>query len=161
MSKGLLLVAAVLLGVAACGGGSKRLTKAELVSRGDAICTTLHQKNVALQRRAPQTSPTDPRATDAEVKRAGPILVQLAANLRDTRDELAQLKPPAAVEARWRDAMKQYGVIASSLAAAGRAATRVDRQGVVTAYQRALRDNSSLQGFERMYGFHVCGQASS
>ena len=147
--------------VTACGGGGsgKRLTKAELIEHGDAICTGYRKKNVALQRRAPRQAPTDPTASDATVRKSGPILAQLADNLRGARDDLSGLNPPKSVEARWKKLMGQYGEIASNLDDAAEAAAEVDRQALINAYQRALRVNSALQAFEVDYGFQVCGHA--
>jgi hypothetical protein len=158
----LIAVALAALAASACGGGAggKRLTRAQLIKRGDAICTRYRQKNIALQKRAPRQSPTDPLASDATVRKAGPILAQLADNLRGARNELSGLKPPKAIEARWKTTMGQYGEIASDLDDAAKAAAAVDRQAVVNSYSRALKANSSLQNWEVGYGFQVCGHAS-
>lgn len=154
-------MAAAALVTAGCGGGgsSKLLTRVQLIKRGDAICTKYRQKNIALQKRAPSQSPTDPRASDQTVRKAGPILAQLADNLRGARDELSRLKPPKSVEGRWKKTMGQYGVIASNLDDAANAAVAVDRQAVVNSYSKALKVNTVLQGFEVGYGFKVCGHA--
>jgi len=154
-------VAAAALFATGCGngGGGKPLTRAQLIKRGDTICTKYRRKNIALQKRAPSQSPTDPLASDQTVRKAGPILAQLADNLRGARDELSRLKPPKAVEGRWKKTMGQYGVIASNLDDAANAAAAVDRQAVVNSYSKALKVNSVLQGFEVGYGFQVCGHA--
>jgi hypothetical protein len=45
-----------LLGLAGCGGGDGTLTKAELVSKGDAICKSAHDQFAQLQKSPPSTA---------------------------------------------------------------------------------------------------------
>jgi len=154
-------LAAVLV-LAACGGGGggKRLTKAELISRGDAICTKYREKNVQLQKQAPAKSPTDPSASDEDIRRSGPILDKLADNVRGARSEFARLEPPKDTESDWKNTLDDLDQIASKLDDAAAAAKNVDRQKIVNVYAEALRLNSRVSNFEQGYGFRVCGKSS-
>lgn len=157
-----LLVAALALVVASCGGGSggKRLSKAELITRGDAICTKYRAKNQALNREAPARNPTDPQATDEQVRKSGPVLEKLADNIRAARGELAKLEPPRDVESDWDNTLDDLDQIASGLDDAAAAAKRVDRQRVVNDYGEIQRLNRRVVAFEKDYGFRVCGRTS-
>lgn len=163
MRLGLALLAAAALLLAACGGdraGGKRLTKAELIKRGDAICTKYRARNQALNKEAPAKNPTDPSATDAQILKSGPVLRKLADNVRGARAEFAQLRPPSGVESDWGNTLDDLDLIAARLDAAANAAERVDRQRIVNEYGEILRLNRRVSAFESDYGFHVCGRTS-
>jgi hypothetical protein len=157
---GLVLVVAALL-LAACGGGGggKRLTKAELIKQGDAICTKYRAKNKELQKGAPAKSPTDPSASDEEVRKSGPILAKLADHVRGARSEFARLEPPKDAESDWKNTLDDLDQIATKLDEAAAAAKDVNRQKIVNAYAEALRLNSRVANFEGGYGFRVCGKS--
>lgn len=155
----LVVLAAALL-ISGCGGGSSpRLTKAELIARGDAICTKYRRKNQELQKQAPAKNPTDPSASDEDVRRSGPILTKLADNVRGARGEFARLEPPENTESDWKNTLDDLDQIASKLDDAAAAAKDVDRQKIVNAYADALRLNSRVASFEQGYGFRVCGKS--
>src|SRR5262249_48954523 len=84
------LLARGAVAAAGCGGGGgPRLSKDELIKQGDAICSKYRKKNRELNKEAPAKSPTDPSATDAQVKASAPILEKLGANVRAAQAELA------------------------------------------------------------------------
>jgi hypothetical protein len=158
MKSALPVVALVAVAVAGCGGGGgARLSKAELIKRGDAICTKFRNKNQALNKNAPAKNPTDPSATDEQVKASVPILNKLADNLRAARGELAGLKPPADTASDWQNTLDDLDQIASKLDSAAAAAKKLDRQRVVNEYGDILRLNHRVSTFESDYGFKVCG----
>lgn len=161
MRGGVVLVLAAALAVAGCGGsgGGKRLTKDDFIERGDAICAKYRAKNEALNKEAPARNPTDPQATDDQVRKTGPILEKLAGNVRSGRDELADLKPPTDVESDWKNTLDDLGQIADKLHDAAVAAVELNRQRVVNDYSEILRINRRISSFESDYGFRVCGQS--
>jgi acyl-CoA reductase-like NAD-dependent aldehyde dehydrogenase len=151
-------VAVLAVAAAGCGGGGgEPLSKQELIKRGDAICTKYRKKNQQLNDEAPAKNPTDPSATDAQVKASAPILEKLADNLRAARDEFAALEPPADVESDWQNTLDDIDHLASKLDDAAAAARQLDRQRVVNEYGEILRLNRRISTFEADYGFKVCG----
>lgn len=152
----LLVLAASLL--AGCGGGSApRLSKAAFIKRGDAICAKYRAKNQQLNKDAPAKNPTDPSATDEQVKASAPILEKLAENLRGARGEFSKLNPPAEVETDWKNTLDDIDQLAGQLDRAAKSARAVDRQRVVNEYNGILRLNHRISTFEQDYGFTVCG----
>jgi hypothetical protein len=149
------VLAAGAVAVAGCGGGGggTPLSKSEFIKRGDAICTKYGKKNRAL----PRTNPTNPSATDAQVKAAAPVLTQLADNVRSARSEFAKLNPPADVKSDWDNTLDDLDQIASKLDSASNAAREVDRQRVVDEYSEISRLSTRVSTFETGYGFTVCG----
>lgn len=158
MRRAVPVVALVAVAAAGCGGGGATpLTKAEFVKRGDAICSKYRAKNEALNKTAPARNPTDPSATDAQVKASAPIVRQLASNLRAARSEFAKLNPPRGVATDWRNTLDDLDQLASELDDAAQAASSLDRQRVVNLYTDILRLNHRVDTFEQDYGFKVCG----
>ena len=161
MKWALPVVALAAVAVAGCGGGGggggTPLSKAEFIKRGDAICAKYRAKNEKLQAKAPVKSPTDPSATDEQVKASGPILATLAANLRAAHGEFTQLTPPTDIANDWNNTLDDIDQLASKLDTAAGAAKRVDRQRVVNEYNGILLLNHRISTFETDYGFKVCG----
>ena len=159
MKPALFLAAVVAVLAAGCGGsgGGEPLSKAEFIKRGDAICTKFRAKNQALNKNAPAKNPTDPSATDEQVKASAPILQKLADNLRAARKEFAELNPPADVKSDWQNTLDDLDQLASQLDDAATAAQNLERQKVVNLYADILRLNRRISNFETDYGFKVCG----
>jgi hypothetical protein len=159
VKRALVLAAATALLVAGCGGGSgKRLTKAELISQGDVICTRYREKNKALQNQAPALDPLNSSAAD--LRKIGRVLPKVADNIRGARSELSKLNPPQDVASDWKNTLDDLGSIASRLGDAANAAEHVDRQRLVTDYGEIGRLNRRIGGFETDYGFRVCGRTA-
>jgi acyl-CoA reductase-like NAD-dependent aldehyde dehydrogenase len=155
------LVDLAAVAAAGCGGGgAKPLSKAELIERGDAICAKYRKQNEALNKDAPARNPTDPQATDEQVKAAAPVLEKLADHLRSARGELAELEPPADIASDWQNTLDDLDQLASKLDRAAAAARKVDRQQVVNEYGEILRLNRRVSSFEKDYGFKVCGSSA-
>jgi hypothetical protein len=156
------LVAVLAVVVAGCGGGGggEPLSKQEFIKRGDAICTKYRKKNQALNKDAPAKNPTDPSATDEQVKASAPILEQLADNLRAAHKEFAALTPPTDTANDWENTLEDLDQLASKLDTAATAARTLDRQGVVNEYADILRLNHRVSTFEMDYGFQVCGASA-
>jgi cytochrome c556 len=155
------MLAAAALAAAGCGGGgSAPLSKEEFITRGDAICTKYREKNQELSKQAPAKNPTDPSATDAQVKASASTLEKLADNLRAARNEFEELNPPADAKSDWDNTLDDLDQIASQLDDAAAAAQEVDRQKVVNLYADILRLNRRVSTFETDYGFKVCGTSA-
>ena len=157
------MLAAAALAAAGCGGGgggSAPLSKEEFIKRGDAICSKYREKNQELGKTAPAKNPTDPSATDAQVKASAPVLEKLADNLRAARGEFESLTPPADAQSDWDNTLDDLDQIASQLDDAAGAARDVDRQKVVNLYADILRLNRRVSNFEVDYGFKVCGTSA-
>jgi len=152
-------LAAAAVAAAGCGGGGggTPLSKSEFIKRGDAICTKYRAKNQELNKEAPAKNPTDPSATDEQVKASAPILRKLATNVRAARGEFEQLNPPTEVKSDWNNTLDDLDQIASELDDAAGAAQDLDRQKVVNLYADVLRLNRRVSSFEKDYGFTVCG----
>jgi hypothetical protein len=156
-----LIVVLAAVAAAGCGGGgAKPLSKPELIKRGDAICAKYRKQNEALNKEAPARNPTDPQATDEQVKAAAPVLEKLADHLRSARGELGDLDPPADIASDWRNTLDDLDQLASRLDRAAAAARKVDRQQVVNEYGEILRLNRRVSSFEKDYGFKVCGSSA-
>jgi hypothetical protein len=154
------LVAALGVAAAGCGGGGgEPLSKAEFITQGDVICGKYRTKNQELNKKAPDKGPTDPSATDEQVKASAPILEELADNLRAARAEFADLTPPTNVQSDWENTLDDVDQIASGLDQAAAAARDLDRQKVVDEYAEILRLNRRVASFETDYGFKVCGSS--
>jgi hypothetical protein len=144
-----------------CGGdgGGGRLTKAQLIQRADAICGKYRAKNEALNAEAPARNPTDPRATDEQVRKAAPVLRKVADNVRGANKEFGELEPPRDVESDWQNTLDDLKALASELDDAADAASTLDRQRVVNDFGEILRLNRRVNQFERDYGFRTCGSS--
>ena len=154
-------MAAAALAAAGCGGGgSAPLSKEEFITRGDAICTKYREKNQELSKQAPAKNPTDPSATDEQVKASASTLEKLADNLRAARNEFEELNPPADAKSDWDNTLDDLDLIASQLDNAAGAARELDRQKVVNLYADILRLNRRVSNFEVDYGFKVCGTSA-
>jgi hypothetical protein len=153
----ILLVVLVAAGCGGGGGSGPRLSKSAFITRGDAICAKYRAKNQQLNKDAPAKNPTDPSATDAQVKASAPILEKLADNLRGARGEFSKLNPPAEVERDWKNTLDDIDQLAGQLDTAAKSARALDRQRVVNEYNGILRLNHRISTFEQDYGFQVCG----
>jgi hypothetical protein len=160
MTRAVPLLAALAVVAAGCGGGGgggTPLSKAEFIKRGDSICSKYRRKNQELNKDAPAKNPTDPSATDAQVKASAPILEKLADNLRGARGEFSDLPAPTDVKTDWQNTLDDLDQLASKLDDAAKSARSLDRQRVVNEYSEILRLNHRVSTFETDYGFKVCG----
>jgi len=151
-----LLVAVALAGVMAACGGPTRLSKADFVRRGNAICQRMsNDLDTAL--RGFTQNPTDPNTPDDVVRREGRALVNAEPTVRTHLSELNKLHPPSDARHDWGryldqldTAVKRYAALSGRLAGGDRhAATELDSLSEITATGDA---------WARTYGLHVCGQ---
>jgi hypothetical protein len=92
-ARGLLFaVAAFALVAGGCGGGGgKRLSKAEFVSRADAICAKYEKR---VQNRMAGVPAGDQKQLASSIKNVLPLI-------RKGNDELRSLKPPGSLQSRF------------------------------------------------------------
>jgi acyl-CoA reductase-like NAD-dependent aldehyde dehydrogenase len=150
-------VAAVVAAAGCGGGGGGTLSKSEFIERGDAVCAKYRKKNQDLSKKAPARNPTDPQASNADVRETGPILSELADNVRSARHEFSQLRAPKDAASDWKNTLDDLDRVASTLDDAAAAAKKLDRQRISDDYTEILRLNRRVSGFETDYGFKVCG----
>jgi hypothetical protein len=140
----LVIVLAVVL-LAACSGGSGRLSREEYSKQADAICTKYNAKLKALAR------PTSINALPAYVDQALPLA-------RKGDDELRALKPPKDEEQTAKEWLDQNDSVVGSMERLRDAATKGDRTGIQTALNEATSANRTANGLARRLGLTVCAQ---
>jgi hypothetical protein len=128
-----------------CGGGSRRLSKAEYAKRADAICTKYNAKLKALAR------PTGISELPAYVDRALPLA-------RKGDDELRALKPPKNEERTAKEWLDQNDSVVGSMERLRDAAKKGDRVGIQTALNEATATNRTANGLAHRLGLEVCAQ---
>ena len=137
---------------AACGGGT-RLTKPELISRGDAICKASQAKTDELAGQLPDTTTQETLPTIAGV------FGQILPVLRDTSHALHALKPPKEDEAAIKTWLDDFDRSVDQVDALQKAAA----SGDPTAFNAALDQGTALgdqaDADATAYGFTVCGAA--
>ena len=153
-SAWLVAVTVFALVLAACSGGSDRLTKAELITQGDAICTTFTDKASPIG----QDITAAPSADNLPQYAAA--FGQLETVLSDMIDSLKALSPPEADQSTW-DAITSG--LENELAALHEATTAAEG-GDLTAFNAAGTNFAQLDGQSSQlvttYGFQVCGGGS-
>jgi hypothetical protein len=144
-----LTVFAVVL--AACGGGSDRLTKAELITQGDAVCKTFSDKAGPIG----QDITAAPSADN--LSQYATAFGQLETVFSDMIDGLKALSPPEADQSTW-DSITSG--LTNELAALREAKTAAEG-GDLTAFNAAGTKIGQLDGqtsqLATTYGFQVCG----
>jgi hypothetical protein len=147
-------VTALAVVLAACSGGSDRLTKAELITQGDAICKTFSDKAGPIG----QDINTAPSADN--LPQYATAFGQLDPVFTDMLNGLKALSPPEADQSTW-DAITSG--LEDELAALREAKTAAEG-GDLTAFNAAGTkigqfDNQTSQ-LATTYGFQVCGGGS-
>ena len=137
--------------LAACNGGSDRLTKAELITQGDAVCKTFSDKAGPIG----QDITAAPSA--ANLPQYATAFGQLETVFSDMIDSLKALSPPEPDQSTW-DAITSG--LTNELAALREAKTAAEG-GDLTAFNAAGTKIGQLDGqtsqLATTYGFHVCG----
>ena len=144
MRRGLLVLAVAVL-AAGCGGGEKRLSREDYSKQADAICTKYNAKIKALGQ------PGSIRALPGYVDRALPIA-------RKGTDELRRLKPPKDEEKTAKEWLDQNDSVVAAMERLRDAAKHADRTGVQSALTDASSANRASNRFARQLGLRVCAQ---
>ena len=143
--RSILAVAAVIALAAGCGGGGKRLSRAEFSKQADAICSKYNAKIRALGQ------PGSVRALPRYVDRALPIA-------RKGTEELRGLKPPKDEEKIANEWLDQNDSAVGALERLRDAARHADRTGIQAALSEAAAANRAANGFARQLGLRVCAR---
>jgi hypothetical protein len=154
------LVAGVsLLALAGCGGdgGGERLSKDELISKADAICTKYNSQRGEID--YPNADPTAEGTSDDDVRAFEGPLNETADLAEGQVGELRELKPPEDVEDRYGTAMDDLDTVAEAAREAADAAGDADRAGVKAAYEKAGRAGDEADAIAREIGMKVCGSS--
>ena len=140
--------------LAACGGGSDRLTKAELITQGDAICTTFTAKASPIG----QDITAAPSADNLPQYAAA--FGQLETVFTDMINGLKGLKPPETDQ----DTLDAIISGLNTELVALREATTAAKGGDLTGFNAAGAKIGQLDGetsqLATTYGFQVCGGGS-
>jgi len=147
----LLLVTLVTLGLTACGssGSSGKLSKADLIAKGDKICRQARNKGAKL-----------PKVHSyAGFKQLGPAAAKI---IDDTLSKQKGLIPPASVKSdydAYLDNVAKQSELAHKL---GDAAKIGNRQGITKVKKlltEASRNVAKGRSLARKVGFKLCGNA--
>ncbi len=144
----LLLVALVTLGLTACGssGSSGKLSKADLIAKGDEICRQARDKGTKL-----------PKVQSyAGFKQLGPAAAKI---IDDTLSKQKGLTPPASVKPdydAYLDNVAKQSELAHKL---GDAAKIGNDQSVQKLLTEASRNVAKGRSLARKVGFKLCGNA--
>jgi len=152
---GVLVLAA---GLAACGGSnstsSSSLTRSELISKGDAVCTTYGKK---IDRIDSPTSQVNDDSTPAQVKAWEKPYLQLADLLDGEADALGKLTPPAPDAGSYAKVVSDLRIQAEYAKQEAGAAKTGDSAGVQKAIASAKSSFADSDEFLAGYGFKACG----
>jgi hypothetical protein len=148
MKRSLWFAALLAVLAAGCGGGGERLSKADFVSRADAICRKYEARLDALGQ------PTNVDELRSFADKALPIA-------REGRDELGELDPPEALEKTY-DAWLAEGDQAIEIVERLRdAAEEGDQAEIQRIAQDAQRADAESNRLARELGFEQCGEAAA
>jgi hypothetical protein len=147
-----LLVCASAAALAACGSsGSKTVSKAEIISKGDAICRKATSQITASP---PNGDPA--QATSAQLKASAPFFQQLSNSTRTSVSQIAALGKPDKDAALLDKLLANGRTSAANSQAAGQAAQRGDVKAFRVAF--AKRQGGSGSALAKQFGFKVCAQ---
>jgi hypothetical protein len=134
-TRGLLFATLALALVAGgCGSKGKRLSKAEFVSRADAICAKYEKR---VQSRMAGVPPGDQRQLASSIEKVLPVI-------RMGNDELRSLKPPESLQARFD---RWMGIADAEVSAAQNLQDALDKndQGAIQAAFQELQTKDAAQ----------------
>ena len=141
----------ILLALVACGGGSKRLTKAEFISAWDAICKTDNQKTDAIGTDLPDT------ATSENLPQFADALQQLVDVGSSEIAKLSAVKPPQEDQATIDKILSQLNEVLGHLEEAQQAASNRDVDSYNAALAKANPPVDAANQAAADYGFKECG----
>jgi hypothetical protein len=149
----LLLAVAVPAFVAAgCGGGSDRLTKAEFVTRADAICAKYERRVRAAMRGVPAG---DSAQLATAIERVLPVI-------REGNDELRALSPPENLQSRYDRWMQLADGEVDAAQKLNDALRDNDQPGVQTAFRQLQQRDADQDRLAReQLGLTGCASGST
>ena len=149
----LLVLPAVLilaLGVGCGGGGSERVTAAELVQRADAICSTERKSFARIQAHPPPNASVAADQTDGLIK----ATEQANARLRD-------LKPPEALQSSYDEYLEARGRVIEQMNRGKDTAQDQDSSAYGAAQAAVAREAPQRRKLARALGLRVCSSSSA
>jgi hypothetical protein len=138
----LALSAAVLAATSGCGG-SKGISRSELVAKADPIC---RRANSAL---------ISSKISQQNVVQVAPAV---AAAQRQAYTELAKLAPPSAMAGDWQTIVNSWRTAGESLLKFSEATKTKDTQAELTAESGFTRAQQVRASAATRHGFHDCAQ---
>jgi hypothetical protein len=147
----ILLIAIGLL-LAACGGGAERLSKQEFIERWDSICQTYNDRRDTIL----EDLPAEP--TVENLPQFADVLRELAPVVREGIAKLRDVQPPEADQAVIDAILADVEESADRLDDAADAAESGDLEAVVAAAQSLADSNQRVERAAAEYGFQECGQ---
>jgi hypothetical protein len=149
----LLVLPAVLilaLGAGCGGGGSERVTAAELVQRADAICSTERKSFARIQDHPPPNASVAADQTDELIK----ATEEANAKLRD-------LKPPEPLQSSYDEYLKARGRVIEQMNRGEDAAQDQDSTAYGAAQAAVAREAPERRKLARALGLKVCSSSSA
>ena len=155
----LLPLAALLAAAAGCGGGGggERLTKAELITQADALCTSYDARAKPIEERFPNVDPTSAETSEDDLRKFADPLHELHDLYSDEVGELRDLNPPEADEDLWDSALDNLQETLDALNDFADAAGDADREGIREAIDAGQKSSDAADKIAQDYGFKVCG----
>jgi acyl-CoA reductase-like NAD-dependent aldehyde dehydrogenase len=147
----LALIPLLCLSVAAACGGDDSLSKAELVKRGDAICTESNRKLEPVFAKAFKPGEGNPPAD-----KAAPVLEEAAQIVRNQYERFADLNPPKADKKEFDRFAENFESTVKFLDEAAKAAKKGDTEGYLKQLQLANEADSSTAEAMKRFGFRAC-----
>lgn len=143
------LVILVTLGLTACGSSGK-LSKADLVAKGDKICQEARDKGAKLPR----------PSSLADIKKLGPDEAKI---VDDTVSKLKDLTPPDSVKSDY-DAYVKIGARQADLARKLGEAAKAGKGQAISEVKKVLTESkqnlTTSRSLAQKVGFKVCGNGS-
>jgi hypothetical protein len=146
-----LLLAFCAMTIAACGGGgSQRVTAAELVQRADAICAKERSSFARIQAHAPPNASVAADQTDE--------LINVTA---DANSQLRDLEPPEERQSSYDRYLKARQRVIDQMTRGRDAAQDQDSAAYGAAQAAVARDAPQRRKLARALGFKVCSASSA
>ena len=144
---GLVLVAAVALVAAGCGG--ERLSQSAFNAKTSAICAG-YTKRAQKELEPIPGNPLSPKGTPEQLAKFSRLLEHVATLFGRQLDDLRQVRPPAESQQRYAQVLGLYAQIDGALWRASRAARKGDKVGVAAAEDElsALGTEADALGFK-------------
>lgn len=147
----ILLVALGVL-LAGCGGGSEQPSKAEFIEQWDSICHTYNDRQETIL----EDLPAEPSVEN--LPQFADVLRELAPVVREGIAELRKVQPPEADQAVIDAILADVEESADRLDDAADAAESGDLEAVVAAAQSLADSNQRVEQAAADYGFQECGK---
>ena len=145
LAAALILIAAV--GVAGCGGGKEQVTAAELVQKGDSICTEEAD-------RFDQVQSAPPASARAAKDQTG----ELIDAAESAHSDLAILDPPDAQQPAYDSYLDAHRAAIDEMRKGEDAADDEDSAAYGTAQEAVAKSATQRQRLASQLGFKVCSQ---